>query len=184
MNGYQHPDEWEGGAWLTTSDGRTAVLFVGTKSVGEKYWYGWVNPAGPAFPCVETALVAQFDVCRFADGTLCPPEDLQGCEGHNDYRGWWSSAFVGQFIFYSPDDLAQVALGNLSPDQPQPYTDLNVDEYLYLNPDQVELEMLGTGVQRRGRIGDATYDRDNQLLYVLELFADGAQPVVHVWRVE
>lgn len=184
MIGYQHPDEWEGGAWLTTSDGRSAVLFVGTKSVGEKYWYGWVNPAGPAFPCVETALVEQFEVCRFADGTPCPPEDLQGCEGHNDYRGWWSSAFVGQFIFYGPDDLAQVAQGHLSPDQPQPYTRLDIDEYLYLNPDQVELEMLGTGVQRRGRIGDATYDRANQLLYVLELFADGAQPVVHVWRVE
>jgi hypothetical protein len=45
------------------------------------------------------------------------------------------------------------------------------------------MEMLGTGDQRRYRIGDVTYDRNNGLLYVLELFADGAKPVVHVWRV-
>jgi len=43
--------------------------------------------------------------------------------------------------------------------------------------------MLGTGVQRRFRLGDVTFDRANGLLYVLELFADGAKPVVHAWRV-
>jgi len=37
--------------------------------------------------------------------------------------------------------------------------------------------------QRRNRIGDVAYDRANGLLYILELFADGAKPVVHVWRV-
>jgi hypothetical protein len=44
--------------------------------------------------------------------------------------------------------------------------------------------MLGWGEQRRYRIGPAAYDRANGLLYVLELYADGAKPVVHVWRVE
>ncbi|MBZ0307999.1 MAG: hypothetical protein K8I82_18170, partial [Anaerolineae bacterium] len=183
LTDYQHPDEWEGGAWLTTDDGRSAVVFAGTKSVGEKYWYGWVNPAGAAFPCVETAFVGEFEVCRLADGSPCPPEDLQGCESHNDFRGWWSTAFEAQLILYNPDDLAQVAQGTLLPHQPQPYTYLTIDEYLYLNPDAVETEMLGTGTQRRGRIGDVTYDRANQILYVLELFADGAQPVVHVWHI-
>jgi hypothetical protein len=181
--GYQHPDEWEGGAWLTTSDGRSAVLFAGTKSVGEKYWYGWVNPAGPVFPCVETAFVGQYEVCRLADGSPCPPEDLLGCSGHNDFRGWWSSEFVAQFILYNPDDLAQVAQGTLLPHEPQPYTHLSIDEILYHNPDGVESDMLGVGMQRRGRIGDVTYDRANQFLYVVELFADGAQPVVHVWHI-
>jgi hypothetical protein len=42
--GYQHPDEWGGGAWLTTDSGKGAVLFAGTKSNGEKYWYGYINP--------------------------------------------------------------------------------------------------------------------------------------------
>ncbi len=184
LAGYQHPDEWEGGAWLTTSDGRSAVLLVGTKAVGEKYWYGWVNPAGPEYPCVETELLGQFDLCYLADGTPCPPEDLSGCAGHNDYRGWWSSAFAAEFILYHPDDLAQVAAGHLAPDQPQPYAAWSIDDHLFLNPAGVEPDNLGTGVQRRNRIGDAAYDRANQLLYVLEWFADGAQPVVHVWHLE
>ena len=51
---------------------------------------------------IETAL-------RLADGTPCPAEDLTGCAGHNDYRGWWSSRFTAQIILYNPADLAQVA---------------------------------------------------------------------------
>lgn len=47
MHGYQHPDAWEGGAWLTTPSGKQAVLFAGTKSNGEKHWYGYVNAQGP-----------------------------------------------------------------------------------------------------------------------------------------
>jgi hypothetical protein len=52
-----------------------------------------------------------------------------------------------------------------------------------MNPSGVDIDALGTGVQRRNRIGDVAYDRANNLLYVLELFADGAKPVVHVWRI-
>ncbi|HQM32448.1 MAG TPA: hypothetical protein PKX85_07875, partial [Candidatus Hydrogenedentes bacterium] len=98
LRGYQHADEWEGGAWLTTSTGKSAVLFAGTKGVGAKYWYGWVNPAGPEFPCVETEFVGQFTVCRNADGTPCSGADLQGCANHNDFRGWWSSRMEAWFI--------------------------------------------------------------------------------------
>ena len=36
LKNYQHPDEWEGSAWLTTSSGKSAVLFAGTKGIGEK----------------------------------------------------------------------------------------------------------------------------------------------------
>ena len=36
LAGYQHPDEWEGGAWITTPSGKSAVLFAGTKSTGAK----------------------------------------------------------------------------------------------------------------------------------------------------
>ena len=43
--------------------------------------------------------------------------------------------------------------------------------------------MIGSGDQRRYRLGDVAYDRVNGLLYVLELYADGAAPVVHVWHV-
>ena len=40
----------------------------------------------------------------------------------------------------------------------------------------------GTGVQRRMRIGDLAYDRAHDQLYVPEIFADGAKPLVHGWR--
>lgn len=184
LDGYQHPDEWEGGAWLTTNSGKSAVLFGGTKGTGAKYWYGYVNPAGPEYPCVDEALVGEFAVCRLADGSPCPPEDLTECEGHNDYRGWWSSRFDAQFVLYDPADLARVAAGEIESWEPQPYASLFIDEYLFRNPAGVEEDMLGAGVQRRYRIGAVAYDRNNALLYVLELFADEAKPVVHVWGVE
>ena len=182
LDGYQHPDEWEGGAWMTTSTGKSAVLFAGTKATGAKYWYGFTNPAGPEYPCVEEELVEQFTVCRLADGTPCPGEDFTECEGHISHRGWWSTRFDAQFILYDPTDLAQVAAGEIESWAPQPYASLDIDEYLFLPPG--DPEMLSTGVQRRSRIGAVAYDRNNDLLYVLELYADEAKPVVHVWRVE
>jgi hypothetical protein len=183
LNGYQHADEWEGGAWVTTSTGKSAVLFAGTKGTGAKYWYGYVNPAGPDRPCVDGEFVGQFTVCRQANGAPCPNEDLVECPGHNSYRGWWSARFDAQLILYDPADLARVAAGQMASWQPQPYAAVDIDERLYLNPAGIEQEMLGAGVQRRFRIGDVAYDRAHDLLYVLELFADEARPVVHVWRV-
>jgi hypothetical protein len=184
LTGYQHPDEWEGAAWLTTDSGASAVLFAGTKSTGDRYWYGFLDDADPRRPCVEAALLGQFPLCRMADGTECPPAELAGCDMHGEYRGWWSSSFDAQFLLYDPAELASVARGALQPWEPQPYATVDIDEYLLLNPDGVEQEMLGTGDQRRYRIGEVAYDRRHGLVYVLELFADGAQPVVHVWHVQ
>lgn len=183
LKGYQHVDEWDGGAWLQTSTGRTAVIFVGTKGVGDKYWYGWANPAGPDLPCVETAFVNDFPTCRRADGTFCPPEELSGCEGHNDYRGWWCPRMAAMILLYNPDDLARVARGEIEPWEPQPYARLGIDEQLLLNPAGVEPDLLGTGPQRRYRIGSVAYDASHDLLYILESFADNIKPVIHVWRV-
>ncbi|MBI5641560.1 MAG: hypothetical protein HZA17_14160 [Nitrospirae bacterium] len=183
LNGYQHCDEWEGGGWITTTTGKTAVLFAGTKGTGQKYWYGWVNPAGAEYPCVDTDLLGQFTLCRLANGSPCPASDLAGCSAHPDYRGWWATRFAARFIMYDPSDLAGVSSGNMQPWEPQPYAVLDIDEHLFFNPSGVEEDMLGRGVQRRYRLGDAAYDRTNDLLYVLELFADDARPVVHVWRV-
>jgi hypothetical protein len=188
LNGYQHPDEWEGGAWLTTAAGKSAVIFAGTKSNGAKYWYGYRNPAGPDQPCVD-AEVRDFPTCRTADGGICPAEDFQGCcdaaaGGCISERGWWSTRFDAELIFYDPEDLARVAEGTMASWEPQPYAMLDIDEYLYFNPSGTDLEMVGEGDQRRYRIGDVSYDRADGLLYVLEQFADGAKPVVHVWRVQ
>ncbi len=57
LAGYQHPDEWEGAAWVTTEAGDSAVVFAGTKSTGTQYWYGYVNPQGADKPCVEGEMV-------------------------------------------------------------------------------------------------------------------------------
>jgi hypothetical protein len=183
LRGYQHADEWEGGAWLTTASGKAAVLFVGTKGTGQKYWYGYRHPKGPQHPCVDPSFVGQFAACRHADGNPCPAGDLQGCTEPLSQRGWWSSGFTARFVLYDPAELVQVAKGVLSPWEPQPYAHLDIDEFLFLNPAGIDIDALGKGLQRRYRIGDAAYDHGNDLLYVLELFADDAKPVVHVWRV-
>ena len=183
LNGYQHPDEWEGGEWLTTASGKSAVIFAGTKSVGTKYWYGFANPAGPQYPCVASDFVGEFTVCYQADGSPCPESDLTECTGHNGVRGWWSSGFESQVIFYNPADMGRVAAGEMEPWEPQPYAKLNLETWLFHNPDNIEPDMLGVGVQRRMQIGAIAFDRANGLLYILELFAEGAKPVVHVFRI-
>jgi hypothetical protein len=189
MDGYQHPDEWEGGAWMTTPAGKTAVLFAGTKSTGAKYWYGYIHPDGPEHPCVDPSHVGEFTICRLADGSPCPPEDLTGCCSEEEgtcvtYRGWWSTRWDAQLILYNPADLARVAAGEIESWEPQPYAVIDIDEHLYLDPPEWDQVTLGWGDQRRNRIGAAAYDRQNGLLYVLELYADGGKPVVHVWHVQ
>lgn len=187
MEGYQHSDEWEGGAWITTPSGRTAVLFAGTKGTGTKYWYGYIHPDGPDLPCVDTE-VTDFATCRLADGSPCPAEDLAGCCDEAagtcvSGRGWWSTRFDAQLILYNPADLARVATGEIEPWEPQPYATVDIDEHLYLAPPAWDEGVVGWGDQRRYRIGAAAYDRGSSRLYVLELFADGGKPVVHVWQV-
>jgi hypothetical protein len=188
LNGYQHPDDWSGGAWLTTSSGKQAVLFAGTKSNGAKYWYGYIHPEGSQYACVD-AEVTDFPTCRNADGSICPQEDFAGCcnaaEGTCvSNRGWWPTRFDAEFILYDPADLAKVATGEMEAWQPQPYATIDIDEHLYLSPPEWDVIEVGQGDQRRYRIGDVSFDRTSGLLYVQELYADGAKPVIHVWRVK
>lgn len=181
--GTQHCDAWEGAAWLTTASGKSAVLFAGTKGTGARFWYGFLHPAGPDRPCVAGAFASEYTTCRMADGTPCPAPEMVECEGHSSSRGWWSSRFSGWLLLYDPEDLARVAAGAMEAWEPQPYAHVDVDPYLYLNPSGVDLADIGPGVQQRFRLGDVTFDRADGLLYLLELFADGARPVVHVFRV-
>ena len=124
LDSYQHPDEWEGGAWMTTPSGKSAVLFAGTKSNGTKYWYGFIHPDGPEYPCVDT-YVTDFLTCRMADGSACPSEDFAGCCDDSEetcvsQRGWWSTRYDAQLILYDPADLAQVAAGTWNPGNRSP----------------------------------------------------------------
>ena len=149
VDGYHQSDEWNGGAWLRWR-GRAAVVFAGTKGIGE-CWYGFENgvvwPDEPPHPSIPD-----------------PPYDD---------RGWWSSRFEAQFLFYDPGDLAAVASGELGPHQPQPYAAKVVDDVLFA-------ERRETG---KGRLGAAAFDAGHGLLYALELHGDEDRPVVHVWRI-
>lgn len=183
LDGYQDADEWEGGAWITTPSGKSAVVFAGTKGTGTYWWYGWADPTGTGIPCVEMEPGGQ-PMCFRADGSPCPPELVRECVGHNDARGFWSSTKTARLIFYDPGDLARVARGEMQANEPQPYAHLDLDPRLFLPDPPLEPEALGTGAQRRFRIADIAYDRSRGHLFILERFADGAKPVVHVWKAQ
>jgi hypothetical protein len=145
MDNYHHADEWTGAAWLTMAD-RSAVIFVGTKGTGD-CWYG----------------------C--SDGTVWEEPYPDDCPDHD--RGWWSTGFEGQIIFYNPTDLAAVATGAMDAWQPQPYAILPIDSYLYGIHDG----------QQKSHTGAVSFDRERGLLYVFEPLADEDRSVIHVWQV-
>jgi hypothetical protein len=103
-----------------------------------------------------------------ADGTDQPPWPPD-CN-----RGWWSTDFVGQFLFYDPAELAAVAGGQMATWEPQPYATLDIDAYLY---------HLTSG-QEWHHVGAAGFDRERGLLYVFESLVDDNKPLVHVWKIE
>jgi hypothetical protein len=94
-----------------------------------------------------------------------------------DDRGWWSTTFVGQMIFYDPAELVAVAQGSMETWKPQPYAILNIDDVLY----HIETD------QQKHHVAAAAFDRQNGLLYVVEPLADGEKEyrsIIHAWRVE
>ena len=158
MAGFAEPDEWSGGAWLTAND-RASVIFVGTKAVGRN-WYGFSN--GVEYPTSGDP-----------DDVIPPVPDWP----HDD-RGWWSEDIGAQIIFFSPDQLADVAAGRLQTWEPQPYAVLDLTEDLF-NPG-FDYENY-----KRYLVGAMAFDRANGLIYIMERLAvfDG-ESVVHVFRIE
>ena len=141
MDGYAHSDHWSGGAWLTAGD-RSAVVFVGTKGLGET-WYGC--PDGTVWP----------------DEPPFPPECAD--------RGWWSERFAAQIIFYDPADLAAVATGALESWQPQPYAVMEIEEVLF-DPDFELFYHLGAAAFDRERgliyVLEPLADEERSLVHV------------------
>jgi len=146
---YHHADEWRSGAWLTAGS-RSAVVFIGTKGKG-KCWYGFANgvvwPDEGPFPPV-------------------PPAP-------NDSRGWWSSSFSAQMLFYDPADLAAVAKGGKKSWEPQPYAVMEMDKVLFSIKSK----------QQKSHVTAACFDRARGLLYVMEFRGDGDKSLVHVWGI-
>ncbi len=89
-----------------------------------------------------------------------------------DNRGWWSTYFDGEIVFFDPGDLAAVAAGEMEPYEPQPYAVLNIDDVLY----HVDSPQMYDHVKA------VACDRERGLLYVFEPLADGDKPIVHVWE--
>ncbi|MFH1929093.1 MAG: hypothetical protein ABIK79_13125, partial [Chloroflexota bacterium] len=146
LNGYHHSDEWSGGAWLTAQD-KSAVIFVGTKGLGE-CWYG------------------------FADGTVWPDEPPYPPipDPPNDARGWWSDSVVGQMLFYDPADLASVARGDIEPHEPQPYASLGIDQFLFSVQSSRQTHHVGAAGFDRERdhlyVFEPLADGDKSLVHV------------------
>jgi hypothetical protein len=156
MTTFSEPDEWSGGAWLTAGES-SAVIFVGTKAMGNS-WYGFSN--GVVYPTSGDPSEVYPDV---------PPWP-------HDQRGWWSDDISAQILFYDPADLAAVATGDLESWQPQPYALLPIDELLFdpgFNYENYKRYLLGA----------AAFDRENGLLYLVERRADGDKSVIHVFRI-
>jgi hypothetical protein len=144
---YRHSDEWAGAAWLS-SGGRGAVVVAGTKGTGA-CWYG------------------------FADGTVWPDEPPYPPVPPGGERGWWSTSFAAELLFYDPADLAAVAAGTLAADQPQPYAALPLDQYLF----------APRSARQKDHVGAIAFDRAHGRLFVMEPLADGDSSIVHVWSV-
>lgn len=155
---YHEADHWWGGAWLTAGD-RAAVVFAGTKALGEE-WYGFAN-----------GVVWEHDCAEQTPATCPDPPDWP-----YDNRGFWADDYQAQLIFYDPSDLVAVARGEIESWEPQPYAVLNLNPYL-LDP-QLRVEDY-----KRDYVGAAAFDRERGYLYIFERLADEYRSVVHVWRV-
>lgn len=146
MEGYSHADEWSGGAWLSAGE-RAAVVFVGTKALGET-WYG------------------------FADGTVWPEEGPYPPvpDPPNDERGWWADGFAAQILFYDVGDLAAVARGEMSPSDPQPYGHLDLGPLLYGVTSPQQWHQVGAAAFDRARglfyVLEPLVDKDKSIVHV------------------
>ena len=158
MDGYAESDHWWGGAWLTSS-GSDAVIFTGTKALGQS-WYGFANGVVWDYACAEDPAMACPDVPEFP----------------YDNRGFWADEYLPAILFYDPLDLAKVAAGEWEPWQPQPYALLDLTEYWF---DPVVRHEL----YKRDLVGAAAFDRANGLLYIVERLGDGSKSVIHVFGI-
>ncbi len=158
VDDYREADHWWGGAWITGSGG-TAVVFAGTKALGEE-WYGFANGVVWHHDCAEQ------------NPPTCPAVP----DWPYDNRGFWAENYQAQLIFYDPAQLVAVSQGEMDSWEPQPYAILVLDDYL-LDP------TLDHGDYKRDLVGAIAFDRENGILYLVERMADEYRSVIHVWEV-
>ncbi len=91
VDGYLLSDSWRDAAWISAG-AQNAVMIMGNKARGEN-WYGYIGE-------------------RMAHDWVIADEPYPDFYSTDpDGKGWKSQNFIPMAIFYSPDDLAQVAKG-------------------------------------------------------------------------
>ncbi len=151
MHKYSHADSWSGGAFISCDAG-DAIIFVGTHGYGET-WYGFSN--GVVYP-----------VSGDEDEKIPEVPDYP-----HDERGWWNDDFRACIAFYDVEEALNVIEGRSEPYEMQPYSFLDLSDYMLVERDETAMHYLG----------GSAYDIQNNRLYILELFADGDKPLVHVF---
>ncbi len=159
MNGYLESDHWIDGAWLTADD-RSAVVFVGTKALGNA-WYGFSNGVVWEYDCADHTPVTCPDVPDWP----------------YDNRGYWAEDYQAQIIFFNPADLVAVANGEVETWHPQPYASMDLSSYFYDPETNIE-------EYKQDIAGAMAFDREHGLMYVIERLADEYKSVIHVWRIQ
>jgi hypothetical protein len=159
MDGYAESDHWWGGAWLTSGAG-DAVIFVGTKAIGEN-WYGFANGVVWDYACAD-------------DPDIDCPEVP---DYPYDNRGFWAEDFLPMILFFDPADLALVAQGLAEPYEPQPYALMDLTDY-WIDPE------TNVEIYKRDLAGAAAFDREHGILFIIERLADEYKSVIHVFQIE
>ena len=159
---YDEPSKWSkehGGAnayqggVLATADGKSSVLTTGIIDYDiSRSYYGYANWTFP---------------------NQCEPTGT--CVGG---RGWRAADPRTAFLFYNPQDLADVAKGLRQSWDVAWYAKLDITPHMYR---RYEPTMLTTGSDAENIL--VTFDRARGILYVSESFVDGPRPVIHVFKI-
>ena len=88
----------------------------------------------------------------------------------NDNKGYHCFPREPEMVFYDVTDLEQVATGAKQPWDPQPYYELDLSKLI---------PKYGKCTQTQG----VAYDREHNLLYLIQYKGDGAKPLVHVLKI-
>ncbi|SCX98398.1 fibronectin type III domain-containing protein [Desulfoluna spongiiphila] len=110
-----------------------------------------------------------------------------GAPQPDDYsisKGYHACPDYGALLFYDPVLIAHVAEGTLSPGDVQPYAVFNAQDLLFT----ANMGLSVQDIRTRGKsLGGVGYDREHNLLYVLELDVEGyfspGKPIAHVFKV-
>lgn len=152
MTNYQHADDWIGGAWLE-SEGKSAVIFVGTKGTGAHCWYGnhvvlhYCTSCNPEQGWWSDTFAAQI--------IFYNPSDL-------------TNVVEGRTESYTPQPYATMTIDNRLFSQRH-----------MIDPAFEAIPLT----QQKDHVGSVAYDKARNLLYISESFGDGEKPLIHVWHV-